>query len=951
MTRRLVAALLVSIAALAAATRPSAQQVFSASDLTGSPYGMNGGLTDGQIVKKHEALAAIAEKAGDLKRATRHYAIACQYQAQSTRDVAMSAPLCVTARALADRHDVVDAKISMLIATGVLRVWTLNFAGAVTTLKEAIALGKNLNPDDPDSGPLLGAHQLLGSTFVEMGQFEEARQFLVFGRDHCRITGNAVCAAYADIWLCRLNTNLGDFSAARSACDAAQAEAAVHNDKLVLTNLGRMRGALEAAVHRPAAALAALQDAWRHASESSEPGILLPLIAQSIVDALIQLGRLDEAETWQRGLDDGLGSGTIPGFMAPQIAMRRGQIAALRGRLDEATTAFSIGSRSAVHEMSIRGYVGVARMHRYAGRFDAARDSLERAIDKIEEGRTNVTGSSLRTSYLAMHASAYRELVGVRWDAEGAAAGPAILELAEAGRARALLDALASAQIAGAQAPTLSAADIQARLAADEVLIEYVSSEERLIAITVTRDRIAVSPLERAGSAADLARRVDFFATMAQEGDESAMAPAAERLYADLLATALDGVAPSARTLIVSADGPLHRLPFDALGGATRVIDRWNVVMVPSASALAGRLPHDAPESPALIVTTPLATEPGLAPLAAAPAEAAMIRGRIQGAIAELSGADATKARLQAAHPERFAVLHFASHALVDEERPLRSALVLADGGRWTAEEIYRSKLGADLVVLAACSTGAGAVAPGEGVMSLSRAFLHAGAAATVATLWDVPDAPAPAFADALYRELTMGRPLGVAVAEARRELRRNGAPPRAWAAYVMTGNPGAIVGVSPRTPNRLMAAAVLAIIAGMLLIVALAVLVARLRWRFGWPQLATASVVLAASAMTLQWWPERTAFINGHALASRGQPTAAIAPILAGAAVTWTPVSGADEHVVEMFDESGVPAGTAEARVSPFTLPDANGVRWMRVVARRDGHTIAQSALMRVNH
>ena len=942
-------ALIGAIAALVAAAQPSAQQVFNASDLSQSPYAMDGkGLTEPQVIKKHEALAAIAERAGDPARAARHYAIACQVYTQSMHDPAMSTPTCVTARALADQHDVTDAKIQMRMAIGVLQSWSFNFAGAVNTYQAAIALGKDLNLDHPDSAPVMVVHQLLGATLVEMGRYEEARQSLIFGRDHCRASGDPNCAAYADIWLCRSNIMLGDLAAARSACDAAQAEAAVDNDTLVLANLGWMRGMLEGSLNRPAAALASLLESHRLALQTSEAGILPPIVAGMIVDALIRLDRLDEAESWQRELDQGLKSGKVPLFMAPSVAMRRGKIAAERGRFEEATEAFAIASRSAIHEASIRGHVEAARMNRLTGKFDTARDSLERAIAKIESARTNVTGSALRTSYLTMHASAYRELVGVRWDAEGAAAAPAMLDMAEAGRARALLDALSSAQVAGAQAATLSAAEVQARLAADEVLIEYVSSDERLLAITVTNDRITATSLERAGDATDLARRVDFFATMAQEGDEHAMAPAAERLYADLLAPALDGVPATARTLIVSADGPLHSLPFDALGGATRVIDRWNVVMVPSASALAGRMPPDAPQSAALIVTTPLSTERGLAPLTAAREEAAMIRGRVSGAIAELSGTDASKARLQAAHPERFAVLHFASHALVDEERPLRSALVLA-GSRWSAEEIYRSKLRADLVVLAACSTAAGAIAPGEGVMSLSRAFLYAGAGATIATLWGVPDAPGPVFADVLYRDLAAGQPLGAAAANARRELRRLGAPPRAWAAYVVTGHPSARVGIGPRTPPRFIAARFAGGFAIVLLMAAIGAAFSRVavvRWR----PLATASVIIAVAALALQLWPTQYALAGEGSLTSRGSAESALKPFLASSGVvSWPSIKGADEHVVELFTDAGVPIGRAQPQASPFTIPQAAHAAWIRIAARKDGQALAESSLIRI--
>ena len=949
MIPRLGLALITIAVALAAGARPAAQQpqVFTAQELTGSPYSLHRGrLSDAVLLEKHQALAAVAEKAGDPVRATRHYAVACYVGAMSTRDLEKTPP-CGRARALADQHDVRDAKIQLQLTVGTLRAWSFNFAGAVDALKEGIALGEGMNPDLPDSSPLVGVHHMLGATLVELGQFDAAGKELTFARDHCRASGGATCAAYADIWLCRLHTMLGDFGEARAACDVAQAEAVVDNDPLVNANLGWMRGTLEAMLRRPAASLAALQDAWQ-VLPASDTGVLRPIIAQLIVDALVRLGRLNEAETWQRELDKGLANRSIPFFLAPQIAMRRGQIAAVRGRLDEAEAAFTIGSRSLIHEMSIRGHVAVARMNRRQGRFDAARVSLERAIEKIETGRTNVGGSALRASYLTIHASAYRELVGVRWDAEGATAAAAILELAEAGRARALVDTLASAQVAGARAPTLTAAEVQARLGADDVLIEYVSSEERLIAITVTRDRIAVTPLERAGNAEDLARRVSFFSTLAQESSEADLAPAAKRLYLDLLAPALAGVPDTARTLIIGADGPLHGLPFDAIGDTTPVIDRWNVVMVPSASALAGRLRQGAAGRPAMVVTA-TATEAGLAPLAAAPAEAAAIRARISGRISELSGDNATKARLDAAQLDQFAVLHFASHALVDEERPLRSALVLADGGRWSAEEIYRSKLRADLVVLSACSTAAGAATAGEGVMSLSRAFLQAGAAATIATLWDVPDAPAPAFADVLYRELSQGHALGAAAAEARRELRRRGAPPRVWAAYVLTGNPGAVVGVTARTPNRVAAAAAFASIALALILAAGIARAMRLQWRLSAAQLAAASILFAVTAVTLQWWPVRDSLASGTSLASRGAADATIAPLVSGNTFTWPAVTGADEQVVELFDDAGMPAGPERISAPPFTLPATPHATWIRISARRAGQDVAHSALMRV--
>lgn len=936
---------LVAMLALVPA-RPSAQQA-TEEELTSSPYTLlHGSLDVPERVARHERLAALAERAGDHARAARHFVIACAEQSQLVMDAKLSAASCNKARELAEQHGLIDVKVHLLTAPAWMRMVTFNFQGAIEAYEEAVALGKGVNPDLPDHGAILIAHHGLGFSLVEFGRYDEGRRHLMFARDHCRNAGNSVCAAFADMALCRFHAGLGDFVEARAACETARAEAAVGNDQRARVNLGWMVGTLEAFAGRPAASLAALQDAWQ-ASDRRDTGGLRPILAQLIVDALIRLNRLEEAETWQQGLDQGLKDGRVPFFFGPQIAMRRGQIAARRGRLEEAEAAFTIASRSLIHEMAVRAGLAAAGMSVLRGNHDNARQALERAIARIERSRTNLAGSAMRASYLTLHANAYRSLAGLRFDTEGAAAAPAVFEIIEAGRARALRDSLASAQVAGEAAPPLKAADMQALLQPNQVLVEYVSTDFSLAAITVTRDRVTVTKLPLAGNGETLSRRVDFFHSLVQEGDESALDRPAQRLYEDVLAPALAEIPAGVDTLIVSPDGPLHRLPFDAIG-TPRLIDRWDIVMVPSAAVLATR-EAAADRSQAALIVTASAGVPGLGPLAAAPEEADAIRNRIGGSIAELAGTSATRERLLAEGLDRFAVLHFASHAVVDEERPLRSALILAGpDGRWTAEDIYRQKLRADLVVLSACSTAAGTQTPGEGVMSLSRAFLHAGARATVATLWDVPDAPGPVFADVLYRRLAAGEPLGAAAAEARRELRRRGAPPRAWAAYVVTGNPGTRVEISPATNRRLLAAAVSGGFAVLLLIAAL--LMRRpsgesLRVRR--IAMATASVGLAAVAIGVQGWPDPgLRNLRERSTSSRGDETGTLTPSIANGQVSWTATPAADEHLVELFDAQGTLAASTTVTTTTFDLP-AEATGWIRVEARRTGQRLSRSALI----
>ena len=91
--------------------------------------------------------------------------------------------------------------------------------------------------------------------------------------------------------------------------------------------------------------------------------------------------------------------------------------------------------------------------------------------------------------------------------------------------------------------------------------------------------------------------------------------------------------------------------------------------------------------------------------------------------------------------------MHYAGHAIVNDQVPSLSRLLLArdgasdDDGALFVSELAKVRLdGTKLVVLAACSTASGMVTNGRGIASIARPFLEAGAATVVATLWDVQD-------------------------------------------------------------------------------------------------------------------------------------------------------------------------------------------------------------------
>jgi len=71
--------------------------------------------------------------------------------------------------------------------------------------------------------------------------------------------------------------------------------------------------------------------------------------------------------------------------------------------------------------------------------------------------------------------------------------------------------------------------------------------------------------------------------------------------------------------------------------------------------------------------------------------------------------------------------------------------------------DVVRVKIRADSVVLSARNTGSGSISKAEGVMSLGRAFLSAGASSVTVSLWDVSDNSTVQFMDEYYKALYQG--------------------------------------------------------------------------------------------------------------------------------------------------------------------------------------------------
>jgi CHAT domain-containing protein/Tfp pilus assembly protein PilF len=281
------------------------------------------------------------------------------------------------------------------------------------------------------------------------------------------------------------------------------------------------------------------------------------------------------------------------------------------------------------------------------------------------------------------------------------------------------------------------------------------------------------------------------------------------------------------RPLILVPDGALETVSFAALpdpaagcAAAPPLAARHDVSYLPSAAALAEQRRRLAGRVPAAgwlaVVADPVygPSDPR-APVARggsegeppsrlrfAEREAAAILARLPAERTFAArGLSASRRTVLSGALAGHRVVHFATHGVLHPDQPLwlsHLALARVDAagrpvpGDLYAHEIYHLELPAELVVLSACDTAAGRYVRGEGLVAgLPRAFLHAGAARVVVSLWPVDDRSSRdlmvRFYDGVMRR---GEPPARALREAQLALWRDGRPPRHWAPFVLQGDP-----------------------------------------------------------------------------------------------------------------------------------------------------------------
>jgi len=164
-------------------------------------------------------------------------------------------------------------------------------------------------------------------------------------------------------------------------------------------------------------------------------------------------------------------------------------------------------------------------------------------------------------------------------------------------------------------------------------------------------------------------------------------------------------------------------------------------------------------------------------------------------------------------------ILHISSHALLHDQYPQYSGIVLAntnntgfktlfagvgatqpdtvEDGFLHIHELYNMELNADLAILSACETGMGSYSRGEGIMSLGRGFAYAGCPSVLMSLWKANDKATKELMGRFTRYIKSGMDKDAALRQAKldylEESDRITSHPYFWSAFVLMGNEEAI--------------------------------------------------------------------------------------------------------------------------------------------------------------
>jgi CHAT domain-containing protein len=344
-------------------------------------------------------------------------------------------------------------------------------------------------------------------------------------------------------------------------------------------------------------------------------------------------------------------------------------------------------------------------------------------------------------------------------------------------------------------------AQVRQHLSADHLLLSYYMHQGKLVIFAITAEDLMVHELPDGQAKLEhllLILHANFQAQgwFGASGSQKTISRLLKKLY-DLLIAPVASLLPSASGFltIVPYDS-LHKLPFHALyNGSRYLIEDYQINYLPASSLLTHlALRHSQQNDPAEAATRP--------PIVFGYSDRGYLQ-RVQDearTIASLLGGDcyleedATIARLIQQAPSS-PIIHLATHGQSRLDAPNFSYVRLADGQLNAIDAFSLDLLHCELVTLSGCETGLALSGGGDEQLGLARAFLAAGAASLVISLWSVEDTSTNELMQHFYQRLLQGESKVQALRSAQCNLLHQTdsmyAHPYFWAGFRLVGGVG----------------------------------------------------------------------------------------------------------------------------------------------------------------
>ncbi|MBA4852179.1 CHAT domain-containing protein [Emticicia sp. BO119] len=345
----------------------------------------------------------------------------------------------------------------------------------------------------------------------------------------------------------------------------------------------------------------------------------------------------------------------------------------------------------------------------------------------------------------------------------------------------------------------ISLKETQQKIDKKSAFISYFLGENVLYYLIVDKESYNIVKKERASDIHNLVLELYAKVNTPPSIDAYKGHDLAKRTYNVLLAP-IEGMLKKSEKLIIARHDILGFLPYEILekkGESDYLLFDYTISYANSAS-LHFDYNISKPQSD-IIAYAPFSNgkqsgifrDKGFKTLPASINEMGEINGQI------FQDSKATKLNFQETYRNK-GIIHFATHAQVNDAEPLKSFIALYPEGKdfklYTPELYNLSLENTQLVVLSACETGKGQIRKGEGIISLARAFQFAGCPSVITTLWNAHDESIAKLSEKFYYYLKKGYPTDEAIRLSKIDLIQTESDhPFYWSNFVLIGKSSVI--------------------------------------------------------------------------------------------------------------------------------------------------------------